>query len=432
VGIILFFLFSQKWHERGASVSFNNPALMDICIVTNGVLPVPAVNGGAVENLVQSILDQNEKYERLTITVLSVFAGAAALSVKKYRNTRFVFIKTPLIIQFFDKALFGAVNNILKKQNAFNFRYIFRRFHFIFRCYRFLLKNDFNKVILENHHSLFLLLKNKKLCERIEHKLYYHAHNQPYHDVFCRTEIKRCKNYIVVSDYIKQKYFERYNNSNAHFFILKNAVNTPLFGQKISHETYIAERNKYHIAQDDIVVLFTGRVAEEKGMLKLAEAFLRIDNPLIKLLIVGSSFFDTDIKTPFQTKLFKMLTPCMDRVVFTGYFKYSEIWKLYTIADIGCFPSLVNEAAPLTGIEAMAAGLPFITTNSGGIPEYATPECAVILERNDRLVENLCCAIMRLAADPDLRQKMSTAGKKAGSVYNLDSYYRNFFDIFSL
>ncbi|MDR0682608.1 MAG: glycosyltransferase family 4 protein [Dysgonamonadaceae bacterium] len=404
---------------------------MNICIITNGVLPVPAVNGGAVENLVQAILDRNEERKRLTITVLSVFTKTAVLSAKEYQYTRFVFVKTPGFVRFLDRTLFWVANRVLKKQNAFNFRYIFRRFYFIYRCYQCLVKTDFDKVILENHHSLFLLLKSKKLYGKIEHKLYYHAHNQPYHDVLCRTEIINCRNYIVVSKYIKQKYLERYANTRAHYFILKNAVNTSLFGREMSREAYIMERNKYHLTQNDIVVLFTGRITEEKGILKLAEAFLHIDNPLVKLIIAGSSFFDTDIKTPFQTQLYKILTPCINRVIFTGYLKYSEIWKLYTIADIGCFPSLANEAAPLTGIEAMAAGLPFITTNSGGIPEYAKPDCAFILERDADLSANIKQAIETLARDSNLRKAMGEKGREISAEYNLDNYYRNFVDIVS-
>jgi glycosyltransferase involved in cell wall biosynthesis len=404
---------------------------MNTCILTNGILPVPAVNGGAVENLVQSILDRNEEHGLMTITVVSVFTGSAAEAAGKYRRSRFVFVKTPALSRLLDKMFFFIANYALKKHNAFNFRYIFRRLHFIYRCYQYLLKNDFDKIILENHHSLFLIMKSGKLHRKIQHKLYYHAHNQPYHDVGCMNEIRNCKHYITVSEYIRQTYTERYKDIPSNFFVLKNAVDTGLFGREFSSEMFMAERNRYGLAADDIVVLFTGRISEEKGIVELTKAFLHIDNPAIKLMIVGSSFFDTDIKTPLQQQLECLLRPCMERVIFTGYVNYAEIWKLYKIADIGCFPSLVTEAAPLTGIEAMATGLPFITTNSGGIPEYAAPDCAVILERDARLTENLRNTILRMAADPSLRQKMSVVGKEHGAVYNLGAYYQNFIDIIS-
>ena len=45
---------------------------MEIAILTAGVLPVPAVQGGAVENLVDFCLEYNEKYHLHDITVYSI------------------------------------------------------------------------------------------------------------------------------------------------------------------------------------------------------------------------------------------------------------------------------------------------------------------------------------------------------------------------
>jgi glycosyltransferase involved in cell wall biosynthesis len=240
-----------------------------------------------------------------------------------------------------------------------------------------------------------------------------------------------CENYITVSEYIRNAYRERYPGIAAKFHILKNAVNTKLFGRVMSKEERIEERKKYAIGENDRVILFTGRISKEKGIMELAEAFLRIDDFSLKLLVAGSSFFDTDIESPLTGQLKNLLKPCINQVVFTGYVKYEEIWKLYQLADIGCFPSLVNEAAPLTAIEAMAAGLPFITTNSGGIPEYAKPDCAIILERDAHLTANIKQAIETLVCDSALRKAMGQRGRGISAEYNLDNYYINFLNIVS-
>ena len=44
---------------------------MNILIISPGILPVPAVNGGAVENLIEIFLEENEKYNKNNITVYS-------------------------------------------------------------------------------------------------------------------------------------------------------------------------------------------------------------------------------------------------------------------------------------------------------------------------------------------------------------------------
>jgi glycosyltransferase involved in cell wall biosynthesis len=404
---------------------------MNICFITNGILPVPAVKGGAVENLIQAILDKNEEYQRLNITVLSIFADGAKAAGKLYRNTSFVFVKPSLIIDIIDKIIFFCAGKILVKKNLFKYRYILMRLFYIYCCYKFLTKNNFDKIILENHHSLFLLLKNRHLLKNIAHKIYYHAHNQPHRDFLCKKQIMDCGNYITVSEYIRTTYMERYPSIASKFHILKNGVNTELFGCTMNKKERAGERKKYNIDENDMVVLFAGRISEEKGILELAEAFLQINNPALKLLITGSSFFDTGIESPLNIHLRNILRPCINRVVFTGYIKYEEIWKIYQAADFGCFPSICNEAALLVNIEAMAAGLPVITTNSGGIPEYVKPECAFILERDANLITHLKQAIETLAGDSTLRKAMGEKGREISAEYNLDTYYRNFLNILS-
>ena len=62
---------------------------------------------------------------------------------------------------------------------------------------------------------------------------------------------------------------------------------------------------------------------------------------------------------------------------------------IYQLADISVIPSLCEDAAPLVAVEAMASGLPLIVTKSGGIPEYVSRKCALILEKDNQLIPNL-------------------------------------------
>ena len=53
----------------------------------------------------------------------------------------------------------------------------------------------------------------------------------------------------------------------------------------------------------------------------------------------------------------------------------------------------------------MASGLHIITTNSGGIPEYAKDGCAIILERDENLVNNLASSLSLLIKNKSKRKK---------------------------
>ena len=45
---------------------------MKILIISPGYLPVPAINGGAVESLIDTIVNENEKQQKITITVIGI------------------------------------------------------------------------------------------------------------------------------------------------------------------------------------------------------------------------------------------------------------------------------------------------------------------------------------------------------------------------
>ena len=73
---------------------------------------------------------------------------------------------------------------------------------------------------------------------------------------------------------------------------------------------------------------------------------------------------------------------------------YKNVPDYLHLADIAVLPSMWEEPFGLTIVEALAAGLPLITTRSGGIPEICEG-IATIVER-DNIVYNLASAILDL------------------------------------
>ena len=118
-----------------------------------------------------------------------------------------------------------------------------------------------------------------------------------------------------------------------------------------------------------------------------------------------------------------------DRVIFTGFIKYDEINKFYALADIAVLPSIWNDPAPLTIVESLVSGLPIITTNSGGIPEYATNGSAIILQNNEKIVQNLSKSIDYLLNNPLELEKMKIKAKDVSKNLTLENYYLGFVNI---
>ena len=89
-------------------------------------------------------------------------------------------------------------------------------------------------------------------------------------------------------------------------------------------------------------------------------------------------------------------------------------------------PSLWEDAAPLSCVEAMAAGLPLIVTKSGGMQEYTQPECAITVEKDGDLPKSLAHAIADLKRHPEMLVSMSKAGRLLSRRYTPENFYRNF------
>ena len=127
-----------------------------------------------------------------------------------------------------------------------------------------------------------------------------------------------------------------------------------------------------------------------------------------------------------MTKLEQCCEQMKRKVVFTGFVPKEKLWKILKISDIAILPSVWNEPAGLAMIEALAAGLPLITTDVGGIPEYVSEESAVILSWSKDLVSDMAAAMVRLAEDKELRKQLTEHAFQNAEKYSAENYYHNF------
>jgi glycosyltransferase involved in cell wall biosynthesis len=108
------------------------------------------------------------------------------------------------------------------------------------------------------------------------------------------------------------------------------------------------------------------------------------------------------------------------RVDFRGWVGPEERSALLTKSDIYVLPSF-NEGLPISVLEAMAAGLPVITTDVGGLPDLVTHGESGLLIGPGR-VAALAAAILRLASDPESRQQMGEAAREhVAARYNREA-----------
>lgn len=158
-------------------------------------------------------------------------------------------------------------------------------------------------------------------------------------------------------------------------------------------------RRSLGLAENDVAILYAGRLASEKNLDVLMRAFLSLDSAhTAKLVLVGDG--------PFRGHLEGLAT---DRVVFTGYKRGRELSALYASCDLFVFPSLTDTFGNVM-LEAMASGVPAIGFDAPG-PRDVIQDGTTGLVVAECTVQALADAIGELLSDPDRRAAMAAEAR---------------------
>ena len=377
---------------------------MRICLITPQFFPVPAVRGGAVEQLITMLVEENEIEHKMDITCVSVWDEKAEAISKKMKHTEFIYIplreeKNQLDCKKNDERFVNYMEAVYEKIKERTFDYIVICGGNVIGYKEMMQKFPYEKNIVYLHGTALMA--------------------QELQEVY--------KYFIVVSDYVGN-IFKRSNLLTPdRIKVLKNGIDYKSFVQTISQEEKRALREKYKIQQDDITIMFCGRTVKEKGIKELLLAFKNMKNrDNCKVVIVGNSNFANEVQTEYDKQLKEIAKEVNDKVIFTGFIPNKELYKIHQIADIAVVPSMFEEAFCLVVVEAMASGLPVITTDSGAIPEIVDDTCAFMIKRDEELIQNMTEKLELLSQDEELRRKMGQNGKKIAEKYNEHHYYLEF------
>jgi glycosyltransferase involved in cell wall biosynthesis len=190
-------------------------------------------------------------------------------------------------------------------------------------------------------------------------------------------------------------------------------------------------------------LLFVGRVAPEKGVHILLDAFhiVLAQHPDAHLELIGpekviprEALFPVcddphvlEIEEYFRPGAYsELLRAKMSKLpsgsvsFFNKGVEFSELVAHYHSASIFAFPAVCNDASPLTAYEAAACGLPIVSTRSGGIPEIVEHgRTGLLVERSKP--QAIADAILQLLSNPDQRDAMAQAAfARASTMFSWD------------
>ena len=392
---------------------------MKICLLTFGKYPVPATEGGAVENLIEMMAwDYQSHQYQCSLDIISKYSESAAKRAGNYDKVKFHFVsysdtaqKLSQLVRIFVHKLFGCAPAVIDP--------------FFAKALKIIRKNKYDYVIVEN--GIYFVQPLKKHCKS---KVVLHLHNDfgtiSYHKP--HVLIRNSDMMISVSDFVANT---TRNTAECKFPVttVKNVIDISAFS---ANELLLCQaqdiRHKYGFAQDDVVCLFAGRLIPEKGIDFLIDAIAQQQNDKIKLLVVGGSAFGDSQKTEFEQSLYDAAEKAGGRVVFAGYVDYKNMPAYYHSCDIAIFPSQCPDAAPLVALEAQTAGKPVVASYAGGMPEYVCNESAIMVPMGSDFTSKLADAINTLGASPQLRERMGNAGIAFAAQHDKDGYFGRILD----
>ena len=198
--------------------------------------------------------------------------------------------------------------------------------------------------------------------------------------------------------------------------VLPNGVDThSLLPSDISRCNVL--RAKHAVPEDRFVILYVGRIAEEKGPDRLVAAFSHLDPRRFHLVLVGEWRVNTkrsgDKRAAFAESLSKQLAKLPSgSVTVLGAFPPAVAQQLYGLGDLLVIPSRFEEPFSMVAIEAMASGLPVLAVRRGGMPEYMDHGLNALLMDGDSSPEAIAMAIEDAASDRDRLSRIALEARQ--------------------
>lgn len=356
---------------------------MKIAILTSGILPVPAVQGGAAENLIDFYLAYNDLHHLHDITIYSVYHP----DVKKRPATQssvnhYIYINRHSLFARLRAKCHGLMHN--------NEYYHYQLEYFFERAYQKLKKQHFDLIVLENRPGYAFKLKN-----RLNTPIISHIHTDLVNPEISQVKalVKANDGFICVSKYIKSRIISVGLPTKAS--VVYNGLDENCFKP---HASTTINRSSVGFNDNDFIVIYTGRIVPQKGVKELVQAIqLLQDEPNVKLLVVGGdNYGDSVSSNPYLDELHEMGRQMIGKVYFTGFVSYEQLPSYLSLANVAVVPSRINEALGMSAIEATAMGLPVIATNDGGIPETLKGQKHILIDKDGDMPQQIAEAILQI------------------------------------
>lgn len=220
---------------------------------------------------------------------------------------------------------------------------------------------------------------------------------------------------INISDYVGNTIKEMYPQAASKLYTIYSGVDLNRFCPSTSedaHRIREALRKKYHLTSRK-VILYVGRLSIKKGVDILIRGILELakKHPDIALVLVGSNWYGQNKVSDYVAYIRSLAKRSSVPIITTGFVNPKEVHRWFWAGDIFVCPSQWQEPLARVHYEALASGLPIITTNRGGNPEAIRTTNKLIVESPED-PKSFANKIAILLNDPHLGKEMGEEGRR--------------------
>lgn len=242
-----------------------------------------------------------------------------------------------------------------------------------------------------------------------------------YLDVVVPRSIYNATHILADSEATRSDIISLYSVSSSKVSVLLSGVNQS-FKPIADHKLSLTTRNKYNL-EDVPYIITVGTVQPRKNYIRLIHALAMLHSRGIKIHLVisgGKGWLDNPIyDTIAQTHM-------QEFVHFIGFADDADLPVLYSAATCLAFPSLY-EGFGLPILEAMACGIPVVTSNLSSLPEVAG-DAALLIDPYD--VNAIADALQQLIEDQPLRDRLIQKGLSRVKEFTWQKSARQLLDIY--
>jgi spore coat protein SA len=357
---------------------------MNVLMIVTEKLPVPPVRGGAIQTYVSAVAPLLGRQANLTI--LSV---TDELLPEREQVDGITYVRVP----GGDLETYRTGVVAFLQTNRFDLIHIFNRPRMVLPVRA---AAPDARLVLSMHNDMFLPRKI-----------------DPEEAALAIGELERI---VTVSDYVGRTITALYPEAAPKLRTIYSGVDLSRFAPVWSasaQQTRQALRVAHNLGNRK-VILSVGRLSPKKGADVLVRAMPLVAQryPDTALVLVGSKWYGEDKVSDYVAYVRALAARAPVPVVTTGFVAADEVHKWFCAGDVFVCASQWEEPLARVHYEAMAAGLPIVTTARGGNPEVVLGQGngMVVSQPDDPL--SLAEVIRRLLADGDLRAAMGRTGRQ--------------------